>query len=687
MANLIWTLGPTYQGVSTSWKRELVYGTTNTSEEGIVEGVTLTFTVRQSVANTNCKAKIRLFKTFNFSSAYAWSERTTNGTQSLYAYISPTESVPSSQYYSSSTADSFTSNILAEESVTLSKTDNVSNTFTITLSKNSIKQTSLSSWSGKIYFGLYLEENPSNSDWLWQNYTTTTLTVSYSQESTASFSPSVTLGQTSTITINRKNDSFTHTVTWKCGGSSHTLTGQRSSASFLIPENWATNFPNDTSYPGELILTTYSGSTQIGNAQYYDITYLLASSIIPTVSSIDSKYSHDNDLFSKIIGSSSIFTNRTTGTFTISGKGIYGSTITEYEARADSTSGTIIGQNNEFFLYGGNTNVKTIYARVKDSRGKWSDYKTLNLTRVVYSPPSIVSLTSTRTSDSSGNTQDEITGSYGKIICTYKGGTSPIGGTNNTTCTITVNGQKYPKTTTGDSSSTHTVTGFTAGLDTSLSYTVTLTDTAGSSVTKTEILKSVNYLLHFRKDYLSLGIGCAAPSTNNQLNIAWETKFIGNGYLSNAPVRNLILSKATWLNNGKNNETHDIIFERPDDSECEGRIDIIDDSLRIYAYDKQGNYSNPLLLGLKDGHLWVNSLQLSSPLSAQFGGTGYSSLRATRNAMGLGNTTGALPVANGGTGANDGPTALQNLGIMYQADKPTEDSSINGKIWLQPITI
>lgn len=38
-------------------------------------------------------------------------------------------------------------------------------------------------------------------------------------------------------------------------------------------------------------------------------------------------------------------------------------------------------------------------------------------------------------------------------------------------------------------------------------------------------------------------------------------------------------------------------------------------------------------------------------LPAAQGGTGNTSLQATRNAMGLGNTTGALPVANGGTGA------------------------------------
>lgn len=41
---------------------------------------------------------------------------------------------------------------------------------------------------------------------------------------------------------------------------------------------------------------------------------------------------------------------------------------------------------------------------------------------------------------------------------------------------------------------------------------------------------------------------------------------------------------------------------------------------------------------------------------------GYTSLQDLRNAAGLGNTTGALPVANGGTGATSASAALTNLG-------------------------
>ena len=49
-------------------------------------------------------------------------------------------------------------------------------------------------------------------------------------------------------------------------------------------------------------------------------------------------------------------------------------------------------------------------------------------------------------------------------------------------------------------------------------------------------------------------------------------------------------------------------------------------------------------------------------LPADMGGTGNTSLQATRNSMGLGNTTGALPIANGGTGATTAENALGMLG-------------------------
>ena len=72
-----------------------------------------------------------------------------------------------------------------------------------------------------------------------------------------------------------------------------------------------------------------------------------------------------------------------------------------------------------------------------------------------------------------------------------------------------------------------------------------------------------------------------------------------------------------------------------------------DDTWQPYAMTNQELTGK---LGTKEDKITV--------LPASKGGTGQTSLQATRNAMGLGDTTGALPVANGGTGhGSNGLTA------------------------------
>ena len=54
---------------------------------------------------------------------------------------------------------------------------------------------------------------------------------------------------------------------------------------------------------------------------------------------------------------------------------------------------------------------------------------------------------------------------------------------------------------------------------------------------------------------------------------------------------------------------------------------------------------------------------IENVMSIEQGGTGATTVAAARNALGLGNTSGAVPVANGGTGATTAAAACTNLGI------------------------
>lgn len=50
------------------------------------------------------------------------------------------------------------------------------------------------------------------------------------------------------------------------------------------------------------------------------------------------------------------------------------------------------------------------------------------------------------------------------------------------------------------------------------------------------------------------------------------------------------------------------------------------------------------------------------------GGTGVKSMESAREALGLGNTTGALPVANGGTGATSIEGARNSLSVYSKSE-------------------
>lgn len=82
------------------------------------------------------------------------------------------------------------------------------------------------------------------------------------------------------------------------------------------------------------------------------------------------------------------------------------------------------------------------------------------------------------------------------------------------------------------------------------------------------------------------------------------------------------------------------------------------------VYHRQGNGSGWFGNADDDNQiLWRKFFDDSMTIPVANGGTGQTTLALARNAMGLGNTTGAVPIANGGTGQTTAALARNALGL------------------------
>jgi hypothetical protein len=109
-----------------------------------------------------------------------------------------------------------------------------------------------------------------------------------------------------------------------------------------------------------------------------------------------------------------------------------------------------------------------------------------------------------------------------------------------------------------------------------------------------------------------------------------------------------------------------------------------DNYLYIYLGTAYGTYNMVLEVNhpvyyCKNGRISLYT-GLEFPVPVSYGGTGHTSLQATRNAMGLGNTTGPLPIANGGTGSDTADGG--RIGLNAAIGTYTEGEVDTGFLWI-----
>lgn len=247
--------------------------------------------------------------------------------------------------------------------------------------------------------------------------------------STLSAPTSATTGSKLTVTITPANTSFTHKLQYKVGATifdTVSLAAGTTSYAYDIPHSW---LPTSTSNTLVVLLSTYSGSTEVGSM------YKLVSLSVPSTDATKPSVSSLTAISSVTTGT---FANlhvqgKTTVTLSANASAGSGASIVSYTFSGPDVSSVVTSSATSATLTTGtlkSSGSLTYKVTVKDSRGLTAE-KTVTIYSQPYASPTI-SYVSVQRCDASGNLSES--GTYAKytVNSTY----STVNNKNTRTVTV-----------------------------------------------------------------------------------------------------------------------------------------------------------------------------------------------------------------------------------------------------------
>ena len=282
-------------------------------------------------------------------------------------------------------------------------------------------------------------------------------------------------GDPVTITLNRYNSGFTHTVKVTCAGNTETLMTQGSTYPTLTwtpaLATYAPLIRNSMSATATVSCSTYNGSTLIGTSTTTCTLTFKAADVAPSVSIATSDPTGCLTTYGKFVKSKSKITVTLTNTFA------FGATLSTTQITANGATYNESPATTDFVLSADNT---SITARIVDSRGQVA---TASITIEIYdyTAPQINSYAVHRCKDD--GTEDN-TGAYFSVV--YSITVTPLGNVNSKTLTAKYkkqSAQSYASQNIPLSSYTETSVSAPIAADTNSTYNVRieLSDDFGTS--------------------------------------------------------------------------------------------------------------------------------------------------------------------------------------------------------------
>lgn len=326
---------------------------------------------------------------------------------------------------------------------------------------------------------------------------------------------SVDVGKSITANITPADTSFTHTVEFYINSSySQSYTGISTSKAFTIPTSWYDYMSSSTSCTAYCRITTYSGSTQVGDQIVKSFTVNVPSSIKPNITANMITLTP-----AAVNGNNILIKGKNKLTISVSGCSAgTGSAIKSYTFSGPSISTTLTSASATTSTVSV-TGTLTYTVTVTDTRGRTSS-ASQTITCYDYYAPSFTSFDVYR-ADSNGNTN--INGTY--LKCIYAINYASVNSTNSTTVTL-----KY---TTGSTSKTATMSGGSALINlgnatSSYQVSATVTDSyGGSAPSSTLTIFGDARILNITSDGTGFAIGKMAESSN-LFECRWDAKFDGS---------------------------------------------------------------------------------------------------------------------------------------------------------------
>lgn len=338
-------------------------------------------------------------------------------------------------------------------------------------------------------------------------------------------SPDFNIGDTIVVHMNRKSTVFTHTVVLKLGSYSYTIgTGVTDNITFdtdRIASNLYAQMPNSNAMNGEIVVTTYSGSTVIGTSSCTIIAHVVNSNPV-----FDVGYSDTNSATVAITGDNQyIIRNNSTLRISVSNaKALNSATLKTLTAvvNGNAYTGTLNGSTGVINVGVVNVSYDTeVTVKLTDSRGNVGQKK---ITVLVYDwslPSAIIKLS--RKSNY-----------YSESVLNINANYASIGGKN--TVTIRYRTKKVSDSSYGSYATiqNNTDTNFTADNEYEWNVQVEVSDRIGKTtynlilskgipITYTDILKSSFGVNCFPKHDKSLEVNGVCISGNVLYNNASGT--------------------------------------------------------------------------------------------------------------------------------------------------------------------